>query len=66
MPLAASLLGEISSLASFCGNQGRSSVERQEPAEPDDPNPSTLNPNGRKKSGVGKAVLFIDKPSIKW
>jgi len=36
----------------------KSPIERQEPAEPDDPNSSTLNPNERKKSEVGKGGKF--------
>jgi hypothetical protein len=31
-------------------------MERSAPAEPDDPNSSTLNPNLHEKLGVGKGI----------
>ncbi len=61
MPFASFLLGGILSLASVCGIQGRGSIEGQQPAEPDDPNSSTLNPKRLKKSGVGKLAFRIDR-----
>jgi hypothetical protein len=40
-------------------NKGRSSIERREPAEPDDPNSSPLNPNRSKKPGADKAAIAL-------
>jgi len=39
-------------------NIGEKFQEGQEPAEPDDPNSSTLNPNVHTKLGVGRLGLF--------
>jgi hypothetical protein len=63
------LLEGISSLASPCGGSGRSFMERYAPAEPDDPNSSTLNPNLQGKLGVGKSIDRLDileAPSIEY
>jgi len=38
---------------------GRSFMEGKAPAEPDDPNSSTLNPNKREKLGVGKGFDLL-------
>jgi hypothetical protein len=35
-------------------------MERSAPAEPDDPNSSTLNPNRHEKLGAGKAHYRLD------
>jgi hypothetical protein len=36
-------------------------MERSAPAEPDDPNSSTLNPNLHEKLGVDKILFPVDK-----
>jgi hypothetical protein len=64
MPFPGFLLGGNSSLASLCGLQGRSLIAQREPAEPDDPNSSTLNPTRQEKLGVGKSDKTLDKVSI--
>jgi hypothetical protein len=47
--------GAISSQASLCGGRAGRWLENDDPAEPDDPNSSSLNPNEHKKLGMGKA-----------
>jgi hypothetical protein len=44
-------------------NIGRGFIEREEPAEPDDPNSATLNSNVYKNLGVGKN-LFPESASV--
>jgi hypothetical protein len=51
----------ISSQASHCGGWAGRRIENDDPAEPDDPNSFSLNPNEHKKLGMGKAVSGIDK-----
>jgi hypothetical protein len=48
--------GAISSQASLCGGKSGGILENDDPAEPDDPNSSSLNPNEHKKRGMGKHI----------
>ena len=51
--------GVNSSPASLCGGQAGRGLENHDPAEPDDPNSSSLNPNDHGKMGMGKE--YADK-----
>ena len=55
-PFPIILPGGISSPAPLCGIQGRSSIDRQQPAEPDDPDSPALKPNLHKKMGEARKI----------
>jgi hypothetical protein len=56
--------GAICPQASLCGGQAGRRLENDDPAEPDDPNPFSLNPNEPGKLRMGRLEFFMDSPSI--
>jgi hypothetical protein len=51
---------EVSPLRPLPAEHGEEFHGRIAPAEPDDPNSSTLNPNKHEKLGLGKGFYCID------
>ena len=54
--------GAISSQASLCGGKSGRILENHEPAEPDDPNSSSLNPNEHKNGEWARWDKAVDYP----
>jgi hypothetical protein len=52
----------ISSQASLCGGKAGKGLENDDPAEPDDPNSFSLNPNEKKTMTGPKRQIMVDFP----